>query len=464
MIPLFYYKRIILMIFDSKSLLFVAAETGTNGFRVLSLEMLALISIVSGILVIIIKNPVVSVLYLIGLFFSVAGYLMALGVNYIGLAYLLVYVGAVSILFLFILMLINVRVSELVSETRNSISLALMTVVAFTLLATDIAPQNEFYSLMENGRTNFFSIINYIRFILSFALNKIFFVTSQSWDGNVAEFSNISSLGNIMYSNYAMWLVITSIILLLAMVGTIAITVKPTDYSKSLPYSSRIIESSIFPYNLGVVTLIVGGCVFSCNANDLINGLGLALAGIAIPTFLPDILCSACDYASSLTAFIADPLKDINISSFRNVIVFAQHGESALPGDHLINNLQRDLENALGQLQATYNDLNLVIDQMIQFGNDEFVERPREMWSIVDYVQARDIYLRTGAYRVVLNDFNSQVTAIENTVRILRTIVPGYTEPTQLYDLHNAICDAIDRLQELDDSLVSGHPNHRSFY
>jgi len=51
---------------------------------------------------------------------------MMLGINFIGLSYLLVYVGAVSILFLFILMLINVRISELVTENNNSIPLAVV--------------------------------------------------------------------------------------------------------------------------------------------------------------------------------------------------------------------------------------------------------------------------------------------------------------------------------------------------
>ncbi len=50
---------------------------------------------------------------------------------FIGLSYLLVYVGAVSILFLFILMLINIRVSELM-ETNNNIPLAIITILAFS--------------------------------------------------------------------------------------------------------------------------------------------------------------------------------------------------------------------------------------------------------------------------------------------------------------------------------------------
>ena len=84
--------------------IFVLSETFTNGYRAEILDILSLIAILCGILVIISKNPIVSVLFLIGLFLSISSYLIILGLNFIGLSYLLVYVGAVSILFLFILM------------------------------------------------------------------------------------------------------------------------------------------------------------------------------------------------------------------------------------------------------------------------------------------------------------------------------------------------------------------------
>jgi NADH-ubiquinone oxidoreductase chain 6 len=83
-------------------------------------------SLLCGIFVIISKNPIVSVLFLIGLFLCISAYLMLSGMTFIGIAYLLVYIGAVSILFLFILMLINVRISELQSNTNNSLPLALI--------------------------------------------------------------------------------------------------------------------------------------------------------------------------------------------------------------------------------------------------------------------------------------------------------------------------------------------------
>ena len=228
--------------------LFLLNETFTNGYRTEALDIISWIAILSGILVIISKNPIVSVLFLIGLFLSIASYLMILGLNFIGLSYLLVYVGAVSILFLFILMLINVRISELLSNTSNSIPLAIFIAISFNyplyqILPYSIASFNS-YTLDLNNTLNNIWYNNYGDYflVLSSSMQKLFnlnstqvdngeisFVTSKIWDGNLAETSHITSIGNIMYTSYSIWLILTSIILLLAMVGAIVITIKQKD-------------------------------------------------------------------------------------------------------------------------------------------------------------------------------------------------------------------------------------------
>lgn len=210
--------------------LFVINETITNGYKIVLLDLISIACIVSGILVIISKNPIVSVLFLIGLFLGLACYLIILGISFIGLSYLLVYVGAVSILFLFILMLINVRVSELLSNTSNVIPLALLTGISFIYPVYQLLP----YSLTVLNLNSLFLNIsiynnysNYISNINYFGDNRsIVFVTSMLWDGSLSETTHITSLGNIMYTSYSIWLIITSVILLLAMVGAIVITIK----------------------------------------------------------------------------------------------------------------------------------------------------------------------------------------------------------------------------------------------
>jgi len=209
-------------------LLILFNETFSNGYKHEFLDFISLASIFSGIFVIISKNPIVSVLFLIALFLSISIYLMMLGINFIGLSYLLVYVGAVSILFIFILMLINIRISELLTETNNSIPLAVIVAIAFNYPVNEILPlsvdlKNSFINLIYND--NYYD--SFKKFFNFFSDNsERAFVTSNLWDGSLAETSHITSIGNIIYTSYSIWLIITSIILLLAMVGAIVITIK----------------------------------------------------------------------------------------------------------------------------------------------------------------------------------------------------------------------------------------------
>ena len=217
--------------------LYLLNETFTNGLSHGLLTFVSLASIVCGIFVIVSKNPIVSVLFLIGLFLNIASYLMLLGINFIGLSYLLVYVGAVSILFLFILMLINVRISELTTDNSNSIPLAIMigiffNVTLYKLLPTNLISMFNIYAYSNIGSVNNMSYSSYytpmaIKDISVLGSNNdISFVSSHIWDGALAETSHITSIGNIIYTSYPLWLLITSIILLLAMVGAIVITIK----------------------------------------------------------------------------------------------------------------------------------------------------------------------------------------------------------------------------------------------
>jgi NADH-ubiquinone oxidoreductase chain 6 len=218
--------------------IFIINETFTNGYRAEILDIISLVAILCGILVIISKNPVVSVLFLIGLFLSISSYLIILGLNFIGLSYLLVYVGAVSILFLFILMLINVRISELLSNTSNSIPLAIIITIAFNYPVYQILPYSiaafNSYTVDLNNTLNDIWYNNYSDYLNKFFRlsgieldnGEISFVSSKIWDGNLSETSHITGIGNIMYTSYSIWLIITSIILLLAMVGAIVITIK----------------------------------------------------------------------------------------------------------------------------------------------------------------------------------------------------------------------------------------------
>ena len=202
--------------------LYILKDCISYGYIPELIDIIYLSSILFGILTIINKNPIISVLFLIGLFMNVSSLLIIIGFTFIGLSYILVYVGAVSILFLFILMLINIRISELSDETNNDIPLAILIVMLFFYIIRQILPSNILYLNQFNYLNN-----NNIELIDDcVTTEQIVQASSKSWDTNLVDITHITGIGNVLYTNYAIWLVITSIILLLGMVGSIVITIK----------------------------------------------------------------------------------------------------------------------------------------------------------------------------------------------------------------------------------------------
>lgn len=211
--------------------IYLLNDFNTDGFKIEFVDIIYLFSILLGIFTIISRNPIYSVLFLIGLFVNVSGVLILVGLNFMGLSYILVYVGAVSILFLFILMLINIRVSELLSETNNYIPLAVLTILLFYYIIGQVLPfklrDNNFLSYIPNSLSEVYNVqLNNEFFNIVDLQQQISYASSKNWDNSLVEFNHISSVGNIIYTNYAIWLIIVSIILLVGMVGAIVITLK----------------------------------------------------------------------------------------------------------------------------------------------------------------------------------------------------------------------------------------------
>ena len=204
----------------------------TNGYSVDIFTLISIFAVFCAISVIVSKNPIVSVLFLIGLFGSISSYLIIIGLTFIGLSYLIVYIGAVSILFLFILMLLNIRISELDSNPIDSISLGIIVIMLVNSIFYNVLPYTTkitnmgYYFTYEIYNIILKSLNNVSSSTQSTQQDKIYYVTGTSWDGNLVEFSHITSIGNIMYTNYNVWLILASFILLVAMVGAIVITMK----------------------------------------------------------------------------------------------------------------------------------------------------------------------------------------------------------------------------------------------
>ena len=77
------------------------------------IDLLAFGSLLSSVLVITSKNPVIAVIFLISVFVNAAGYLILLGIGFIGISYIIVYIGAIAVLFLFVIMMINIKLTDI---------------------------------------------------------------------------------------------------------------------------------------------------------------------------------------------------------------------------------------------------------------------------------------------------------------------------------------------------------------
>lgn len=218
------------------------------------LDFLAIGAILSGILVITSKNPVISVLFLISVFVNVAGYLVLLGIGFVGISYLIVYVGAIAILFLFVVMMLNLQLAELSavgSEYTQNLPLGGIIGSLFLFELVSILP----FSFKDAASFNLASVTNVIPQIqlgLFNWFNSLFLspidtpasvhLAFANTSGIVADttftsFLQIQSIGQSLYTYGSVWLLLTSLILLLAMVGPITLSINKSGGSILTPQS-----------------------------------------------------------------------------------------------------------------------------------------------------------------------------------------------------------------------------------
>ena len=241
-------------------------ESLSYGYSILWLDLLSIFTLIAGIFVIITRNPVISVLNLIALFIIISGYLFLIGLNFLALSYILVYIGAVSILFIFVLMLINIRLSELHSYTRNSLLLGILVGIPLYFSVDSRIPNN------ETNQEFLYSLLNWFNPNTIVKLFHTSLSTSDKWDGNFLPQSEISSIGNIIYSSHSMWVLVISVILLLAMVGTIVMTVNPSfknskstlrNFIRSITTTTTTVAITSFIVVLAMSALVTSGYLLS---------------------------------------------------------------------------------------------------------------------------------------------------------------------------------------------------------
>lgn len=200
------------------------------------LDLLAFGAVLSGVLVITSKNPVISVLFLISVFVNAAGYLLLLGVGFVGISYLIVYVGAIAILFLFVVMMLNIQITEIVSvgrEYTKNLPLGLIVGSLFFFEILSLIPG----SYKEAGGLPL-GLFNYLNGLflgidsstIGSAVHMTF--TDAGADEVFTNFLQIESIGQGLYTYGSLWLMVASIILLLAMLGPIALCLRSTPVVK----------------------------------------------------------------------------------------------------------------------------------------------------------------------------------------------------------------------------------------
>lgn len=191
----------------------------------LLLDLLTFLSIFSAILVITARSPVIAVIFLIAVFINLAGYLILLGINFIGLAYIMVYIGAIAILFLFVIMMLNVRLVELSengAEYSKNFPLAIVTAssLSYVILSNSIIKSTDNIYLISA----LFDKLNYWFSGIDSSSNIITAAFNTTYNNIFVNYEEVQVIGAMLYSSHGLYLVLVSFVLLLAMIGPIIIT------------------------------------------------------------------------------------------------------------------------------------------------------------------------------------------------------------------------------------------------
>jgi NADH-ubiquinone oxidoreductase chain 6 len=192
------------------------------------IDILAFATLFSSLLVITSKNPVISVVFLISVFINAAGYLLLTGINFIGISYIIIYIGAIAVLFLFVIMMININLTEIQevgSQYTKNLPLAFAIALLFIYELITILPFTfndiSIFSYALNYLINFSSIL-FSNSNTNFDFNDVHITVSPIIpDTSIINFTQIEAIGHVLYTYNAIWLIICSIILLLSMIAPI---------------------------------------------------------------------------------------------------------------------------------------------------------------------------------------------------------------------------------------------------
>ncbi len=166
----------------------------------LAFYVFALTAVTAGVLVTVSRNPVHSVLWLILAFLSASGLFVLLGAEFVAMLLIIVYVGAVAVLFLFVVMMLDVDFAELKGEMAKYMPIGLLVGVVL---------------LMQLG----IGLGAWVQADGAMGLRKA--VTPD-----MAQVENTRAIGLLLYDKYLMLFQLAGMILLVAMIGAIVLTLR----------------------------------------------------------------------------------------------------------------------------------------------------------------------------------------------------------------------------------------------
>jgi NADH-quinone oxidoreductase subunit J len=172
----------------------------------------SILAVAAGAMVILARNPVHAVLFLILTFFNAAGLFVLLGAEFLAMLLVVVYVGAVSVLFLFVVMMLDVDFAELKAGFIKNAKIGAL--VGGVVLAELVA---------------LFAVRG-----LTVAPNKVAAVAISP------DVSNTEALGRVLYTNYVYFFQAAAMVLLVAMIGAIVLTLRHRQAVKRQSISEQV--------------------------------------------------------------------------------------------------------------------------------------------------------------------------------------------------------------------------------
>jgi NADH-quinone oxidoreductase subunit J len=167
--------------------------------QALAFYVFSIVAIASAVMVVAARNPVHSVLFLILAFFNAAGLFVLMGAEFLAMILVVVYVGAVAVLFLFVVMMLDINFVKL---------------------------REGFLQYLPIGATVGFILLVELIFVLGAWTVGSGTLPFAAPIPNPADISNTDALGRILYTRYAYAFQASGLILLVAMIGAIVLTLR----------------------------------------------------------------------------------------------------------------------------------------------------------------------------------------------------------------------------------------------